>query len=90
MIQGMVVKLIFKAIMKKINEKHNLKKMDDYVNKDNVLDRQMKQVQKNQTKILKNQEIIEKDIGSLKIDSHPPIKNLEKRIKWLEKQARKK
>ena len=63
MIQAMVVKLIFSAIMKKINEKHNLKKMDDYVNKDNVLDRQMKQVQKNQTKILKNQEIIEKDIG---------------------------
>tara|TARA_B100000519_G_scaffold191548_1_gene192068 strand:+ start:2535 stop:2807 length:273 start_codon:yes stop_codon:yes gene_type:complete len=90
MIQAMVVKLIFSAIMKKINEKHNLKKMDDYVNKDNVLDRQMKQVQKNQTKILKNQEIIEKDIGSLKNDSHPPIKNLEKRIKWLEKQARKK
>ena len=38
MIQGMIIKLIFNAIMKKINEKHNLKKMDKYVNEDNELD----------------------------------------------------
>ena len=35
MIQGLIVKLIINAIMKAINKKHNLKKMDDYVNKDN-------------------------------------------------------
>ena len=38
MIQGMIIKLIFNAIMKKINEKHNLKKIDKYVNEDNELD----------------------------------------------------
>ena len=46
MIQGMVVKLIFNAIMKKINEKHNLKKIDKYVNEDNELDIQLRQAQK--------------------------------------------
>ena len=96
MIQVLVVKLIISAIKDSIDKKkkikglQNLKRIDDYVNKENELDAQMKQVQKNQAKILKNQESIEKDIGVLKTDSHPPIKNLEKRIKWLEQQARKK
>ena len=46
MIQGMVVKLIFNAIMKKINEKQNLKKIDKYVKEDNELDIQLRQAQK--------------------------------------------
>tara|TARA_R100000808_G_C2154375_1_gene165319 strand:+ start:3652 stop:3924 length:273 start_codon:yes stop_codon:yes gene_type:complete len=90
MIQGMIVKLIFNAIMKKINEKHNLKKIDRYVNEDNELDIKVKNLYKTTTKYGKYIEVIEKDVGQLKTDSHPPIKNLEKRIKWLEKQARKK
>ena len=88
MIQAMLVKLIFKAVINRINEKHNLNKISKYVEEDNELDKQMRQVQKNLNKILKNQEVVEKDIGTLKAEAHPPIKNLEKRIKWLEKKIK--
>mgnify|MGYP003655633522 CR=1 FL=1 len=71
MIQGLPIKWLFKSIYRAIERKHNLKKIDKYVNKPNELDKQMKQVQKNLTKALKNQEEIEKDIGILKTDSHP-------------------
>tara|TARA_R100001129_G_C5207587_1_gene215703 strand:- start:340 stop:633 length:294 start_codon:yes stop_codon:yes gene_type:complete len=95
MIKMLIVKLVVGAIRNAIEKKqrikglNNLKRIDDYVNKENELDKQVKQIQKNQIKILKNQENSDKDIGLLKTDSHPPIKNLEKRIKWLEKEARK-
>ena len=46
MIQGLVVKLIINAIMKAINKKHNLKKMDNYVNKPNELDIEVKNILK--------------------------------------------
>ena len=102
MIQGMVVKLIFKAIMKKINEKHNLKKMDEYVNQDNELDIKVKSLFEKRTEDLMQFEAIsktlnkygmvieelEKENAILKRDSHQPVKNIEKRIKWLEKKAR--
>jgi len=88
MIQGMVVKLIFNAIMKKINEKHNLKKIDKYVNEDNELDIQLRQAQKTMAKQGKYIEELEKDVAILKKDSHTPVKNIEKRIKWLEKKAK--
>ena len=64
-------KIVAMKIYKSIKHNRELKKIDDYVNKPNVLDKQMKQVQKNQSKILKNQEEIEKDLGILKTDSHP-------------------
>jgi hypothetical protein len=95
MIKMLIVKLVVGAIRNAIEKKqrikglNNLKRIDDYVNKENELDKQVKQIQKNQIKILKNQENSDKDIGLLKTDSHPPIKNLEKRIKWLEKEIRK-
>jgi len=44
MVQKIVIKLIFKAIMKKINEKHNLIKIDKYVNEDNELDIKVKAI----------------------------------------------
>tara|TARA_R100000152_G_scaffold18462_1_gene10305 strand:+ start:2343 stop:2597 length:255 start_codon:yes stop_codon:yes gene_type:complete len=56
-LQTMVVKLIFKAIMEKINEKHNLNKIDRYVNQDNELDIKVKS--------------LEKKIKKLEKDSHP-------------------
>lgn len=84
----MVVKLIFNAIMKKINEKHNLKKIDKYVNEDNELDIQLRQAQKTMAKQGKYIEELEKDVAILKKDSHTPVKNIEKRIKWLEKKAK--
>ena len=70
-IKYMVLKWVGKKIVKGIEYKINLKKIDKYVNKPNELDRQMKQVQKNQNKILKNQELHDKDIARLKKDSHP-------------------
>tara|TARA_R100000995_G_C3479348_1_gene122909 strand:+ start:1620 stop:1880 length:261 start_codon:yes stop_codon:yes gene_type:complete len=85
MIQAILVKMIFNGIYKAIKRKHNLNKIDDYVNKPNELDKQMKQVQKNLNKALKYIEVLEKDVGTLKNDSHPPIKGLERRIRKLEK-----
>jgi predicted RNase H-like nuclease (RuvC/YqgF family) len=90
MIQGMIIKKVLEIVFKKIQEKHNLKRIQKYVEEDNELDIQMKQAQKTMGKYGKYIEELEKDVGQLKTDSHPPIKNLEKRIKWLEKQARKK
>ena len=77
MIQVFLVKLIIGAIKDAIEKKKrikglkNLKRIDDYVNKDNVLDKQMKQVQKNMNKALKYIEELEKEVGILKTDSHP-------------------
>ena len=88
MIQALIVKAIFNAIYKAIQKKHNLKKMEDYVNKPNELDKQMKQVQKNLYKALKYIVVFEKDVGTLKTNSHPPIKGLERRLKKIEKKIR--
>ena len=71
MIQSLVVKWIFKAIMNAIQKKHNLKKMDDYVNKDNELDIKVRTLYKNNTKLLKENEDMQKEIAILKKDSHP-------------------
>jgi hypothetical protein len=77
MIQVFIVKLIFGAIQNAIEKKkrikglNNLKRIDDYVNKDNELDIQVKQLQKNQNKALKYIEELEKEVGILKTDSHP-------------------
>tara|TARA_Y100000004_G_C8720809_1_gene330032 strand:+ start:126 stop:410 length:285 start_codon:yes stop_codon:yes gene_type:complete len=90
MIQSLIIKLIFDSIYKAIQRKHNLKKIDDYVNKPNELDKKLKQVQKNLNKALKYIEVLEKDVGTLKADSHPPLftkKDLNKvnrRLKKLE------
>tara|TARA_R100000664_G_C2747511_1_gene135013 strand:- start:60 stop:344 length:285 start_codon:yes stop_codon:yes gene_type:complete len=90
MIQGLIVKLIFDSIYKAIQRKHNLKKIDDYVNKPNELDKKFKQSQKNLNKALKYIEVLEKDVGALKANSHPPLftkKDLNKinrRLKKLE------
>jgi DNA repair ATPase RecN len=90
MIQGLIVKLIFDSIYKAIQRKHNLKKIDDYVNKPNELDKKFKQSQKNLNKALKYIEVLEKDVGTLKTDSHPPLftkkdlNKINKRLKKLE------
>ena len=72
MIQALIVKAIFNAIYKAIQKKHNLRKMDDYVNKENELDKKMKQVKKNLNKYGKYIEQIDKKVAELKKDSHPP------------------
>jgi uncharacterized membrane protein YhiD involved in acid resistance len=94
MIQGLIVKWIFNAIYKAIKRKHDLKKIDNYVNKPNELDKQMKQVQKNLNKALKYIEELEKEVGILKADSHPPLftkkdkNSIERRLKKLEKKEK--
>ena len=88
MIQGLIIKKVLEIVFKKIHEKHNLKRIQKYVEEDNELDIQMKQAQKTMGKYGKYIEELEKDVGQLKTDSHPPIKNLEKRLKYLERKIK--
>ena len=71
MLQGILIKKVLDLVLKQIFKKFDLNKINKYVEEDNELDIQMKE--------------IEKKITILEKDSHPPIKNLEKRIKRLEK-----
>ena len=71
MIQVWVAKKIVGSIINAIQKKHDLKKIDDYVNKKNELDIKMESVQKNVNKCLKNNEALEKEVAILKKDSHP-------------------
>ena len=96
MIQVFLVKLIIGAIKDAIEKKkrikglQNLKRIDDYVNKDNVLDKQMKQTNKTIGKYGRYIEELEKEVAILKKDSHPPIfskadiRKIERRLKKLE------
>jgi len=86
MLQGLIVKKVIDVVLKKIMEKHNLNKLQKYVEEDNELDVQMKQARKTINKQGKYIEELEKKVAILETDSHPPIKNLEKRIKKLEKE----
>ena len=72
MIQIWIAKKIVGSIIDAIQRKHDLKKIDEYVNKPNELDKKMKQVQKNLNKCLKSNEDLEKEVAILKKDSHPP------------------
>ena len=86
MIQGILIKKVMDIVLKKIMEKHNLNKLQKYVEEDNELDKQMKVVQKNLSKYGKYIEELEKEVAILKKDSHPKIKGLEKRLNKLEKE----
>ena len=54
-----------------IAKKHRIKKLQDYVEKDNELDIQVKQQQKTISKQGKYIEEIEKKVAILEADSHP-------------------
>ena len=71
MVQGLIVKWIIKAIMKAIQKKHDLKKIDAYVNKPNELDKQVKSLQKTVNKYGKYIEEVERDIAILRKVAHP-------------------
>ena len=86
MIQGMIIKKVIDVVLKKIMEKHNLNKLQKYVEEDNELDKQMKMVQKNLNKYGKYIEELEKEVAILKKDSHPPVEGLEERLNELEKE----
>ena len=73
MIQGLVAKKVIDVVLKKIVEKHKLNKLQKYVEQDNELDLQMKQVQKTISKQGRYIEELEKKVAILEKDSHPPI-----------------
>ena len=91
MLQAFIMKRIAGAIIKKVMAKRAIKKMQEYVEKPNELDIQMKQVQKTQNKHGRTLENVEKDIAQLRVDSHPPVfmrndyKDILKRLEKLEK-----
>ena len=51
----------------------------------NDMEKQMRQVQKNLNNCLKYIEEIEKEVAILRKDSHPPVLQLERRLRKLEK-----
>ena len=68
MIQGLLIELVLKRIFKKFN----LDKIKKYVEEDNELDIHISQLQKTVNKQGKYIEEIEKDVATLKKNSHPP------------------
>ena len=85
MIGQFIAKQVAGAVVKKVMEKRAIKKMRDYVEKPNDLDKQVKQMQKTISKQGRYIEELQKDVAQLKAESHPPIKGLERRLKKLEK-----
>ena len=90
MIQGLILKTVISVVMEKVAEKHKIKKLRDYVEKDNELDIQVRQLNKTIAKQGKYIEELEKDVAILKSNSHPPVfkesshKNILKRLRKLE------
>ena len=85
MLQAMLAKKAIDMILKKMMEKREIKKLRKYVEEDNELDVQIKQANKTIAKQGKYIEELEKDVAILKKDSHPPIRNLERRLRKIEK-----
>ena len=91
MMQSLIVKWIIKAIMKAIEKKHNLRKMDDYVNKPNELDKKVKELENTVAVFNKCFDNVEDSIKKLKKEAHPPtfsksnLDKMQKRITKLEK-----
>ena len=90
--QVWIVKFFISTIIKALNKRFNLNNIKSYVEDDNELDIKMKTALKNLNKNAKYIEELEKDVASLKRDSHPPIfgkkdkNDIIKRLKKLEKE----
>ena len=90
MLQAMIAKKAIDIILKKVMEKREIKKLRKYVEEDNELDIQVRQMQKTIRKQGKYIEELEKNVAILKANSHPPVfkensyKNILKRLKKLE------
>ena len=93
MLQAMLAKKAIDMILKKMMEKREIKKLRKYVEEDNELDVQMKQLQKTVAKQGKYIEELEKEVAILNKDAHPPIfsisdyKDILKRLGMLEKKC---
>ena len=91
MIPIWIGKMVAKRVIKAIKHKIDLNKIDKYVNEENNLDKQMVHLQRKVNKQGMYIEELEKDVATLKKDSHPPIfstkdiKDIIKRLKKLEK-----
>ena len=87
----MVAKKVVEMILKRVMEKRAIKNMRKYVEEENELDVQVKQLQKTVAKQGKYIEELEKNVAILSKDSHPPVfkkkeyKDILKRLKNLEK-----
>tara|TARA_R100001594_G_scaffold145992_1_gene196787 strand:+ start:189 stop:461 length:273 start_codon:yes stop_codon:yes gene_type:complete len=66
-----LAKIVVTRIFKVIKRKREWRKIDEYVNKPNILDKQFKSLQKTVNKNAKYIEELEKDVAILKKDSHP-------------------
>lgn len=90
MLQALIAKKTVDIILKKIMKKRELSKLRKYVEEDNELDIQMKQLQKTVAKQGKYIEELEKEVALIRKDSHPPIfsisdyKDILKRLKKIE------
>ena len=91
MLQAIVAKKVIEMILKRVMEKKAIKNMRKYVEEENELDVQMKQLQKTVAKQGKYIEELEKNVAILSKDSHTPVfkkkeyKDILKRLKNLEK-----
>ena len=90
MLQALIAKKTVDIILKKIMKKRELSKLRKYVEEDNELDIQMKQLQKTVAKQGKYIEELEKEVAILNKNAHPPIfsmsdyKDILKRLEKLE------
>jgi hypothetical protein len=73
MLQGLIIKKIKDAVESKLMKGSIISKILKYVDEDNELDIQMKQVHKNLNKYGRELENMEKDIAKLRVNSHPPV-----------------
>lgn len=90
MLQGLIAKKTIDIVLKQIMKKREINKLRKYVEEDNELDIQMKQIQKTVSKQGKYIEELEKEVAVLKKNAHPPIfsmadyKDILKRLRKLE------
>ena len=90
MLKAMIAKKGLDLILKKVMEKREIKRLRKYVEDDNELDIQMKQLQKTVAKQGRYIEELEKNIAIIDKDSHPPLltlsdyKDILKRLEKLE------
>ena len=90
MLQGLIAKKTIDIILKQVMKKREINKLRKYVEEDNELDVQMKQLQKTVAKQGKYIEELDKEVAILNKNAHPPIfsmsdyKDILKRLEKLE------
>ena len=94
MLQSLLAKKAIDIVLKKVMEKREVKKLRKYVEEDNELDIQVRQMQKTIRKQGKYIEELEKNVAILSKESHPPIfskkeyNSILRRLKKLEKKEK--